>query len=40
MAIVSSSKDNWVGEINAVNDNPYDVHPLEASLEQVKQIRG
>jgi len=40
VAMVSSSKDNWILAIDAVHGNPYDGHTLKDSLEQVKEITG
>ena len=40
VAMVSSSKDNWILAIDAVHGNPYDGHTLKDSLKQVKQITG
>ena len=40
VAMVSSSKDNWILAIDAVHGNPYDGHTLNASLKQVKQVTG
>lgn len=40
VAMVSSSKDNWILAIDAVHGNPYDGHTLKDSLNQVKQFTG
>jgi IS5 family transposase len=40
VAMVSSSKDNWILAIDAVHGNPFDGHTLKDSLNQVKQITG
>ena len=40
VAMVSSSKDNWVLAIDALHGNPYDGHTLAGSLEQVKRTTG
>ena len=40
VAMVSSSKDNWILAIDAVHGNPYDGHTLKDSLKQVKQVTG
>jgi len=40
VAMVSSSKDNWILAIDAVHGNPFDGHTLKASLNQVKQNTG
>jgi len=40
VAMVSSSKDNWILAIDAVHGNPYDGHTLKDSLRQVKEITG
>jgi len=40
VAMVSSSKDNWILAIDAVHGNPYDGHTLKVSLNQVKQFTG
>jgi IS5 family transposase len=40
VALVSTSRDNWVVGIEALHGNPYDGHTLEASLQQVKRITG
>ncbi len=40
VAMVSSSKDNWILAIDAVHGNPYDGHTLKDSLNQVKQVTG
>lgn len=40
VAMVSSSKDNWILAIDAVHGNPYDGHTLKDSLNQVKEITG
>jgi len=40
VAMVSSSKDNWILAIDAVHGNPYDGHTLKDSLNQVKAITG
>lgn len=40
VAMVSSSKDNWVLAIDALHDNPYDGHTLAGSIEQVKRTTG
>jgi IS5 family transposase len=37
VAMVSSSKDNWVLAIDALHDNPCDGHTLVESLKQVKR---
>ena len=40
VAMVSTSKDNWVVGMDAVHGNPYDGHTLEGSLRQTKRITG
>jgi IS5 family transposase len=40
VAMVSTSRDNWIVGIDAVHGNPYDGHTLEASLQQTKRISG
>lgn len=40
VAMMSTSKDNWIIGINAVHGNPYDGHTLADSLKQVKRISG
>ena len=40
VAVVSSSRNNWVIGIEATPGNPYDGHTLKGSLEQVKRITG
>ena len=40
VAMVSSSRDNWILAIDAVHGNPFDGHTLKDSLKQVKQITG
>jgi IS5 family transposase len=40
VAMVSTSRDNWIVGIDAVHGNPYDGHTLEASLQQAKRISG
>ena len=40
VAMVSSSKDNWILAIDALHGNPYDGHTLNDSLKQVKQVTG
>jgi IS5 family transposase len=40
VAMVSSSRDNWILAIDAVQGNPYDGHTLKDSLKQVKDNTG
>lgn len=40
VAMVSTSKDNWVVGIEALHGNPYDGHTLEGSLKQVSRLTG
>lgn len=40
VAMISSSKDNWILAIDAIHGNPFDGHTLKDSLKQVKQITG
>lgn len=40
VAVVSTSKDNWVVGIEALHGNPYDGHTLEGSLRQVERLTG
>jgi IS5 family transposase len=40
VAMVSSSRDNWILAIDAVQGNPYDGHTLKDSLMQVKDNTG
>jgi len=40
VAMVSTSRDNWIVGMQAVHGNPYDGHTLEASLQQTKRISG
>ena len=40
VAVVSTSKDNWVLGIEALHGNPYDGHTLEGSLKQVERLTG
>jgi IS5 family transposase len=40
VAMVSSSRDNWILAIDAVHGNPYDGHTLKDSLKQVKDNTG
>jgi IS5 family transposase len=40
VAMVSSSKQNWVLAIDAVHGNPFDGHTLKQSLAQVRRITG
>lgn len=40
VAMVSTSRDNWIVGIDAVPGNPYDGHTLEASLQQAKRVSG
>lgn len=40
VAMVSTSKDNWILGIAALHGNPYDGHTLVGSLEQVKRTTG
>jgi IS5 family transposase len=40
VAMVSSSKNNWVLAIDALHGNPFDGHTLKQSLEQVRRITG
>ena len=40
VAMVSSSRDNWILAIDAVHGNPFDGHTLKDALHQVKQITG
>ena len=40
VAMVSSSKDNWILAIDAVHGNPYDGHTLKDSLKHVKENTG
>lgn len=40
VAMVSTSRDNWIVGIDAVHGNPYDGHTLEASLQQAKRLSG
>jgi len=40
VAMVTSSKDNWILGIQSLPGNPYDGHTLEASLAQVFRLTG
>lgn len=40
VAMVTSSKDNWILGIQSLSGNPYDGHTLEASLAQVLRLTG
>jgi IS5 family transposase len=40
VAVVSTSRRNWVIGIEAVHGNPYDGHTLPGSLDQVKRLTG
>lgn len=40
VAVVSTSRRNWVVGIEAVHGNPYDGHTLAGSLEQVRRLTG
>jgi IS5 family transposase len=40
VAMVTSSKENWVLAIDAIHGNPFDGHTLKQSIEQVKRVTG
>ncbi|MXS78088.1 hypothetical protein ABF87_08985 [Nitrosomonas sp. JL21] len=40
VGVVSTSKENFVVGMKAFSGNPYDGHPLSASLEQVHKLTG
>ena len=40
VAVVSTSRENWVVGIDAMHGNPYDGHTLEQSIEQMERVTG
>jgi transposase, IS5 family len=40
VAVVSTSKENWVVGVGAIHGNPYDGHTLEQSIEQTERVTG
>jgi transposase, IS5 family len=40
VAVVSTSKENWVVGVDAIHGNPYDGHTLEQSIEQTERVTG
>ena len=40
VALVSTSKENWVVGVEAIHGNPYDGHTLEQSIEQTERVTG
>jgi IS5 family transposase len=40
VALVSTSKANWVVGVEAIHGNPYDGHTLERSIEQTERVTG
>jgi IS5 family transposase len=40
VALVTTSKENWVVAVDAIHGNPYDGHTLEQSIEQTERVTG
>ena len=40
VSVASTSKDNWIVGIDALQGNPYDGHTLKAALKQVERLTG
>jgi IS5 family transposase len=40
VALVTTSKENWVVGVGAIHGNPYDGHTLEQSIEQTERVTG
>ena len=40
VAVVSTSRENWVVGVDAMHGNPYDGHTLEQSIEQMERVTG
>ncbi len=40
VALVTTSKENWVVGVDAIHGNPYDGHTLEQSIEQTERVTG
>jgi IS5 family transposase len=40
VALVTTSKENWVVGVGAIHGNPYDGHTLEQSIEQTQRVTG
>lgn len=40
VALVTTSKENWVVGVGAIHGNPYDGHTLEQSIEQAERVTG
>ena len=40
VAVVSTSRENWVVGVGAIHGNPYDGHTLKQSIEQTERVTG
>ena len=40
VALVTTSKENWVVAVDAIHGNPYDGHTLDQSIEQTERVTG